>query len=74
LLIPFANAIGKKENSGYFAYGGSAHRLEVIENTRKTKYFAGMELSPVNAAKSEGFRGQTRAWSVPKICQMGDRS
>jgi hypothetical protein len=67
LLIPFANAIGKKENSGYFAYGGSAHRLEASENTRKNKYFADLRFSPVNAAEPKGFRGQARVWRTKNL-------
>jgi hypothetical protein len=50
----------------YFAYAGSARRMQAVENTRKNKYFAASELSPVNSAKPKGFRGQTRASSDKK--------
>jgi hypothetical protein len=44
-----------------FCYAELAHRLDAVENTGKNKYFASLELSPVNSAKPKGFREQTRA-------------
>jgi len=39
------------EDFSYFAYAGSTMWLEVVENTRMNKYFAGLEFSLVNAAR-----------------------